>query len=162
MSLKSFLHSIGHLFENIFGGLAHVSKVAIHWGVVITENMKNFVESDAADILTMLIPGQLDDKIKLKLRAALPDILIKLKLADQCLSETDPALITACAIKTLQSIEGSFKSDFLDALAVQISLVASDGRLTWDEAKSVLKWYYDHKFKANPTVEPPVEQTEAT
>ncbi len=151
MSLKSFLNSIGHFFEKIFKGLKKPAKLAIHWGVLITENIKNFVDSEAADVLTSIIPGTLDDKIKEKLRTAIPEILVKLKLADECADETDPQKLTACAIKVLQAIEKPFRNDFLDALAVQIGIVAADGKLTWDEAKSVLKWYYDHKFSQQST-----------
>lgn len=141
----AFLKSILRFFEKIFRGLRKPAKIAIHWGVVITEKLKTFVESEGLDVLTEIIPGQLDDKIKDKLRVAIPNILIKLKLAEECADEHDPAKLTACAISVLKSIEKPFRNDFLDALAVQIGLVVSDGDLTWNEAKTVLKWYHDNK-----------------
>ncbi len=147
MSLKSFLKSIGTFFKKIFNGLTPIAKEAIHIGVIITENLKKFVESGTADVLTSIIPGDLDDKIKERLRKELPVILVKLKLAEQCSNETEPDKLVLCAIKVLQSIEGDFKKDFYDALAVQIGLVYADGKVTWDELKYVIKWFYDNKFK---------------
>jgi hypothetical protein len=51
---------------------------------LVTENIKNFTDSPVADVLTVLIPGDIDDKIKDWLRAKLPVILTELKLVDRC------------------------------------------------------------------------------
>lgn len=136
--------------KKAFEGLKPELKNAIHVGVTVVNNMKSFVDSPAADILTALIPGDLDDQIKLKLREYLPKILIEMKLAENCSELTKPDEVVACAIKTLQQIGGDWISDdakknFYDSLAVLIAQVASDGKLSWDDAKAVIKWYYDHK-----------------
>lgn len=62
-------------------------------GVLVTENIKNFVDSPVADVLTAIIPGDIDDEIKNWLRAKLPTILAELKLADSCSALTDPTEI---------------------------------------------------------------------
>src|SRR4051812_12293747 len=113
MSLKTFINKIWaevkYLFENIPAEL----KTAIHIGVIVTENIKNFVDSPAAGILTTIIPGNIDDEIKGWLRSKLPTILTELKLADSCAGSTDPEQITQCAIKILQGLDGDIKSAFL-------------------------------------------------
>lgn len=48
-------------------------------GVRIVEGLKLFVDSPIADLVTMVIPGDLDDKVKGHLRAVLPVILEKWK-----------------------------------------------------------------------------------
>jgi hypothetical protein len=148
MSLQTFLSKIWNQVKALFDGIPAELKIAIHVGVIVTENIKNFVDSPAADVLTELIPGDVDDKIKNWLRAKLPAILTELKLADSCSSLTDPNEITACAVKVLQELDGNIKSAFLHNLSILIAQVAADGKLTWSDGVYVLQWYYQHEYKA--------------
>lgn len=146
----NFFKQLWQGIKRIFDKLPKEFKTAIHVGVTVVDAMKNFVDSGVADVITSIIPGDLDDKIKDALRKYLPKIVTEMKLAEQCSELTDPNEIVACAIKTLQQIGGDWISDdakknFYDSLAVLIAQVASDGKLTWDDAKAVIKWYYDHK-----------------
>src|ERR1700742_4296091 len=125
MSLQTFLTRIWNQIKELFNGIPTELKTAIHIGVLITENIKNFVDSPAADILTAIIPGDIDDEIKTLLRAKLPAILTELKLADSCSSLIDPTEITSCAVKVLQGLDGDIKSAFLHNLSILIAQVAS-------------------------------------
>jgi len=147
MSLKSFLAGIWAGIKSLFDGMPTELKNAIHIGVVVTENIKLFVDSPAADVLTAIIPGEVDDAVKQLLRAKLPVILTELKLADSCAGLTDPAEITACAIKVLQGLAGDVQSAFLHNLSVLIAQVAADGKLTWSDGVYLLEWYYQHEYK---------------
>lgn len=148
MSIKSFLSKIWGSIKLLFDGMPHKLRAAIHIGVLVTENIKTFTDSPAADILTALIPGSVDDGIKMLLRAQLPAILTELKLADQCAGLTDPAEITACAIKVLQSMDSNIQSAFLHNLSILVAQVAADGKLTWGDGVYLLEWYYQHEYKA--------------
>jgi len=148
MSLQTFLSKIWDEIEALFSGMPAGLKTAIHIGVIVTENLKNFVDSPAADILTALIPGDADDELKDLLRAKLPTILTELKLADSCGSLTDPAQITACAVKVLQDLDGDIQSAFLHNLSVLIAQVAADGKLSWGDGVYLLQWYYQQNYKA--------------
>ena len=75
MSFGNFLKKIWGGIKSIFNDLPHDLKNAVHIGVVVTENVKNFVDSGNADILTAIIPTEVDDVIKTRLRANLPRIL---------------------------------------------------------------------------------------
>ena len=133
MSLQTFLSKIWNEIKNLFAGIPAELKIAIHLGVTITENIKNFVDSPAADILTALIPGDIDDELKSLLRSKLPVILTELKLADSCSGLSDPIEITNCAVKVLQGLDTDIKSAFLHNLAIFIAETASDGKLTWGD-----------------------------
>jgi hypothetical protein len=148
IQVPTWLKKIWKAIQTIFNRIPAELKTAIHTGVVVTENIKTFVESPAADILTVIIPGETDDRIKAVLRAALPQILVQLKLADDCAGVTSPAELTICAIKTLQSLTGDLKSAFLHNLSVLIAQVAADGKLTWQDGASIMEWYYQNRFKA--------------
>jgi len=148
MSLQSFLTKIWTEIKSLFAGMPSELKTAIHIGVQVTQNIKTFVDSPAADVLTAIIPGDIDDEIKSWLRAKLPAILTELKLADSCSGLTDPAAITACAVKVLQGLEGDVQSSFLHSLSVQVAQVAADGKLTWSDGVYLLQWYYQHEYQA--------------
>jgi hypothetical protein len=147
MSLKSFLSKIWNEIKNLFSGIPTELKTAIHIGVVVAENVKTFIDSPAADILTTLIPGDVDDKIKDLLRAKIPLILSELKLADSCQNITDPAQLTICAVKVIQGLDGDIKSAFLHNLSILVAGVAADGTLSWSDGVYLLEWYYQHQYK---------------
>src|ERR1700761_2434701 len=147
MSLQSFLSKIWNEAKSLFDGIPPELKTALHIGVLITENIKTFVDSPAADVLTAIIPGDIDDEVKNWLRAKLPFILTELKLADSCSGLTDPDAITACAIKVLQGLDGDVKSAFLHNLSILVAQVAADGKLTWSDGVYILQWYYEHEYK---------------
>lgn len=147
MSLKSILSKIWSEIQSIFSGFPAELKLAVHIGVEVTEAIKNFADSPAADVLTAIIPGDIDNEIKNWLRAKLPGILTELKLADSCGSLTDPQQITLCAIQVLQGLNGDIKNAFLHDLSIMIAQVASDGKLTWSDSIMILEWYYQHEFK---------------
>ena len=149
MSLKSFLAKIWSTIKSLFDGMESELKTAIHISVLVVENIKKFIDSPGADIFTMLIPGDVDDKIKDLLRNKLPVILTELKLADSCLQLTDQNEITACAIKTLQGLGDNVKSAFLHSLSVLIAEVIADGKLTWSDGVYLSEWYYQHAYKTS-------------
>jgi hypothetical protein len=147
MSLQSFLSKIWAEIKSLFQGIPSELKTAIHIGVVVTQNIKTFADSPAADVFTAIIPGDIDDEIKNWLRAKLPAILTELKLADTCSQLTDPSGITECAIKVLQGLDSDVQSAFLHSLSVLIAQVAADGKLTWSDGVYLLQWYYEHEYK---------------
>lgn len=153
MSLKTLLQKIGAGIKKLFKGLGKEAKEAIHIGVVVVDKIKAAIDSPVADVLTAIIPGDIDDKIKDKLREFLPKILANMRLADSCGQLTDPLAITQCAIQTLKSIGDDFiaegaRKNFYDSIAVLVAQVVADGKLDWNDGKYILKWYYDHIYKA--------------
>ena len=148
MSLKSFLSRLWADIKSLFDGIPSELKAAIHIGVVVTEGLKTFVDSPAADVLTAIIPGDIDDDLKNLLRAKLPVILTELKLADSCSSLTDPSQITECALKVLQGLDGDISSAFLHNISILVAQVAADGKLTWSDGVYILEWYYQNEYKA--------------
>jgi len=147
MSLGKFLAHIWDAIKKLFEGLPEEFKNAIHIGVAVVEKIKEAVDSPVADIITAIIPTDIDDNIKQKLRDALPKILAQLQLAENCADLTNTADIVRCAIETLKGMEGDIKSAFWHDIAVLVAQVASDGKLSWSDGVYVLQYYYEHKFK---------------
>lgn len=149
MSLQTFLVKIWLSIENFFSGIMPELKTAVHVGVQVTEAIKTFDTNnpEAADILTALIPGSLDDTIKAKIREELPKVVVELKLVDATLGLTDPNAIMLAAVRFIQQLDGDYSNAFLHDISIIVSKVAADGKLTWSDAVYLLQWYYDHKFK---------------
>jgi hypothetical protein len=150
--MHKLLKNIWDSICRFFGKLPEQSKHALHWATVIVSGIKDFDSSVplVGDIVTSLIPGNADDKLLLKVRQFLPKILLELKLVDCALNETDPDKIILSAIKALQQMNFDWISDaarknFYDSVAVMLAQCLSDGKLGWDDAKYIVKWYYDHK-----------------
>jgi hypothetical protein len=147
MSLTTFLTKIWANIKSLFDGFPSELKTAIHIGVTVTEGIKTFVDSPETDILAAIIPDGIGEDIVTLLRAKIPEILTELKLADSCSSLTDPAQITACAIKVLQGLDGDIQSAFLHNLSILVAQVAAKGQLTWSDGVYLLEWYYQNITK---------------
>jgi hypothetical protein len=132
-----------HLFDKISPEL----KTAIHIGVIVVEKIKQFIETPLADVVTAIIPGEIDDTVKNLLREYLPRLFVELRLADSCVDLTDPNEIVACALKTLQQIEGDFKNAFLHDISILVAQVAADGKLDWMDGVYLTEYYYQHHIK---------------
>ena len=72
--MKLFL-KIKAFIVNLFATVKKEAKVIIPIGIKIVEVIKKFVASPTSYFLTAVIPGNIDDGIKLTLRKTLPSIL---------------------------------------------------------------------------------------
>lgn len=149
MSLKTFFKKIGDFFARLFKSLAKELQKAVSIGVEVTEAIKKFDEKNpmVADILTSIIPGDVDDRIKERMRVMLPKIVIELRLVDSAKGLTDPDEIMLAAVKVIQQLDGDYKSAFLHNFSILAAQAASDGKLSWSDAVYLMEWYYRNKFK---------------
>lgn len=146
MSVKSIINSILNFFKKVFHSITPELQTAVKIGVQVTNAIKNFDTNnpEVLDILTAIIPGNFDDLLKEKLRTQLPVILKELQLVQSVTESMTPEEITAAAIKTIQQLSGDYRSAFLNSLSIIVAQVAADGKLSWNDAVYLLKWYYDH------------------
>ncbi len=147
MSLASFLIKLWAQIRALFETMPADLQTAVKTAVAITENLKNFTGSPAADLLTALIPGDAGNLAIAALRTALPKILTALKLAGQDSRHADDAALTACGIQTLQSLGGDARSAFLHNIAIMLAQAAAGGKLTWKDGVCLLEWYYQQHVK---------------
>lgn len=153
MSLGSFLSKIWDHLKQLFGALPKELKNAINIGVTVVEAIKVAIDSPVVDVLTAIIPGDIDDRIKEWLRAQIPNILVEMRLASDCSGLTDPNEITACGLKVLSGLGVDAKSAFYHNLSILIAQIAADGKLTWSDGVYLLEWYYQHKDEPEVSVQ---------
>lgn len=147
MSFKSFLRKIGDFFSGLFKSLGPIAKKGLDIGVRITDEIKKFDEEHpgAVDIITKLIPGDVDDRIAAKIREKLPEVMVQLRLVDATLGLTDPNEIVTAGIAVIKQLGGDYKVTFLNDLAIHLTRIASDGKVDIDDALYLAKWYYENK-----------------
>ncbi|MDN5287708.1 MAG: hypothetical protein JWR38_3982 [Mucilaginibacter sp.] len=147
MSLSRFITKLWNQIKNLFSSLPNELKIAVQIGIVITENIKTLVDSSTADILTAIIPGNIDNIIRDKLKQLLPVLLYELKLVESSLALTQPDAIVKAAIEAIKTLDRNIRPGVLHHLSVLIIQAASDGKLSWSDAVYLSQWYYEQKFK---------------
>ncbi|MCD8740373.1 hypothetical protein LT679_07145 [Mucilaginibacter roseus] len=142
MNITAILNKIANFIKNLFSKVSVEIREAIEIAVIITENLKTFVDSPGADAFTTLIPGTADDKLKDWLRQVLPVILVKLKLAQH-----DEENIVAKAVAELNVMDQQVKSAYLHSISVLCAREVSKNKLSWSDGVYLLEWYYKNKYQ---------------
>jgi hypothetical protein len=113
--------------------------------VKVTYGLKKVVESPVLDVITDIIPGDLDDKIQEKLRLIVPIVAQKLAIAHGILkeSETDSNAVAAI-IEYLKSPELNIgtRVSFWIMFSGELNKALSDDRMTLSEAVALAQLVY--------------------
>lgn len=147
--MKKILKKIGDWISNLFHSISPKIQKAVSIAINVTNAIKNFdlKNPSVADILTTIIPGDVDDNVKNILRAELPKIVVELKLVDSTLNLKDPNEIMEAALKVLQQLDKDYSSAFLHSMATLIAQVVADGKLDWKDAVYIVQYFYEETKK---------------
>ena len=96
----------------------------------ITEALKNLLSSPVADILTAIIPGDLDNTIRQDLITALGKAITVLTIADNCKQYTDVNALLNCFIQQVQQRDPQLQEALLQKLASLLVSQLDGQRLT--------------------------------
>lgn len=147
MSIITFIAGLWAAISKLWKKLPAELKAAVHVGISLVENIKAFIDSPVADILTAIIPGDLDDQLKIKLRRLLPIWLQAMRLADATLDVTDPQAIMQTALQSIRELDPLMTAGVYHQLSILIAQVAADGKLNWSDGVVVLEWVYNNQYK---------------
>ncbi len=111
--------------------------------VATVENIKKIVDNPLVDIVTGIIPGNIDNYIIEKIRLHLPTVLQILRISDECLKLEKPEEIINCAITKLRLYSPDEKKAAYHSIAAMLSHYMSDKRLSWPEAVHLAQMVYD-------------------
>lgn len=144
---KRIFSGLAIFFRNVFTKARAIAEKVIPVGIEAVEIIKKFVDSPATPLLTALIPGGVDDMIAIKLREILPDILLKLRIAEECAKKTSNDEIIQCAIEALKKYHPTAQKAYYLTIASMISEALADGKLSWSEVVMITQYTYDNKYK---------------
>jgi hypothetical protein len=144
---------IGHWLQGIWIGISKmfhrlendVQKL-IPIAIAVVQNVKTIVDGPIADVITHLIPGELDDAIKEKLRQILPVVLLKLQLVASINNIADENEKFQAILKAINLSPDAAKNIFYHGLASLILQELADGKFTWSDATAVAEYYYVHEM----------------
>ncbi len=147
--MNKLIKKIVEFVKRLFGNINPYLQEAVSVGAEVAEKVKNFDTTNPyiGDIITALIPGTVDDLVKVKLREYLPKIAVQLRLVEATQGLTDPDQIMMAAVKVIQQMDKDYKSAFLHNFSIMVAKVAADGKLDWSDAVYLLEWYYQNKVK---------------
>jgi len=128
--------------HRLFGGIKTIAEKYIRPSIQVVEALKKAVDSPLLPIITQLIPGNIDDVILYRLKKALPTVLLRLRIADECAKQSDPMEVVLCAIKNLKGYEPDAKAATYHSIAALLSVYLSDGKLSWSEAVHLTEYIY--------------------
>lgn len=139
-----FILKIKNFITNLFKTVEEQAKVIIPIGIKVVNSIKTFVDSNAADVLTAIIPGDLDDKTKLILRAILPKILKEMEQWQDIISLPENEQLKAI-ITTINSYPKVKRDAIKLSIASQINSALMNGKLSQSDSVIATQYVYSYE-----------------
>lgn len=115
--------------------------------IKIVEEIKKVLSGKELLYVLELIPGEIDNKTAAKINELLPQILMYLRLSNECANLDSNEKIVKCALDVLKTLDKDAKNAFYLNIASMLATYLSDGKLQWSEAVILAQYTYEEKFK---------------
>jgi hypothetical protein len=145
---------VGKLIARIWDGISSIWKKAgsevqrlAPIAIEAVERAKILIDSPVPDLITAMIPGELDDKAKEWLRKILPIAIVKLQLALAISGITDPNEMLRAILAKLKFASDAQRDQFYHEFGYLILGLLSDGNLSQSDAIQIAEYYYKHIHK---------------
>lgn len=124
--MKKFFRRIVQFIKTLFTNVDEWIHEHIQPSIETVQRIKGLMDNPAWDVLTAVIPGDLDDKIKEKIRTSLDKAIVTLAPIPDIINEPDMALKIAKLIEWIKSLSPSLQKGALLRLASEMA-AASGG-----------------------------------
>lgn len=148
MSIKNFLHHLWQSIKKLFEKVEKEVRKDIVIAISVVQRVKLVIDSPVADVITALIPGDADDRIKELLRKELPKILLELGMIQSIAGIENVNDQLNAVLQKLKLSGDDSKNAFYHSLASLILQKLSDGKLSWSDAVAISEYYYQNHVKA--------------
>lgn len=163
MSLANLIHKIWGFIKHLFDGLDEEVKKLLPIATGIVEKIKAFEDLGGGDIITELIPGNVDNILNDRLKALLPKIILEMHLVGDIANETDRNKQLADILSAIKLSPDDMKNAKYHAFGALILHDLADGKLTWAESVEIIEYYYNNFVKQPaPAESAPVAESEAS
>lgn len=133
--------------KKLISGLDKEAKKLLPIAIAVGENIKKVIDSPVADVLTALIPGNVDDVIKLKLRGFLPKLLLELHMVEAIANIEDENERLNAILAKIKLSSDDANNVFYHGLSALIIEKLSDGDFSFSDAVVVSEYWYTHFTK---------------
>lgn len=137
----SFINRIFSWVKSLFASIPKEIREYASQSLEITTNIQKFLESPIADIVTGIIPGTWDDKLKDLAVKYLAEAIPCLTIVDECQSD-DPQEMIKCWVTKL----GEYKPDVRNALLFKLATILTD---KFDKDETLKQSFYALAVQAN-------------
>ncbi len=117
-----FCNKFGNKIRDVYKKFDNAVKESVETSIAITANLKQLLNGNIVNVLTMVIPGTWDDEVINKAKQALEFAVDKLQLTNKCLEKPTLAEKIACFAFELKGQSPLMQQAVLHKLA---SLMAS-------------------------------------
>jgi hypothetical protein len=144
MSLQSILEDALDAAKRFIKWLLPSSKHLLDIALIAVNAMKNFdtANPEILNTIVSLIPGTVDDTILSKLRSYLPELLVRLKWAENEAGKTPDAII-ADAAAFINSLPEAEKSAAWQAIWQLLSNELTDNAVAMNDLQKIGQAYYE-------------------
>jgi hypothetical protein len=145
-SVKSFLQNIWDLFRQWFHVAEQAIKDNVHTAVIVTENIKKFIDNPVGDFLLTVIDEKVPGDLTGKVKELLPKVLMSLQIIDRC-KDLEEEEVLKCIAHHMQDAPDNAKDAFYHSLAVTLAKELSDGKVSFSDMVALVEWYFRHQVK---------------
>jgi ribosome-associated translation inhibitor RaiA len=132
--MRKILAQIKSWLQDKFKKGFDIVKANSHTAVKVTEALKNVIGSPITDLLTALIPGELDNELKFRLRKILPEVAAKVAIGHNIIQASDDPTTALAAIKAyIESLGVEARKDWWVLFSAKVMEAISDGEVTYAE-----------------------------
>ncbi len=124
----SFFSKIFDFLKSLFINVDNWVKNHIQPSIKFVENLKGILESPVADIVTALIPGDVDDKIRAFLLANCGKALNALAITQDIANEPDPVQAIIKLLQYLKTATPAMKAAIYKQLASEMAKLSNGGK----------------------------------
>jgi hypothetical protein len=143
--------NISNIFESIAGWAKNfISKIlpSSQKFLKLASGIVNFIKTadtshpEILNALVAVIPGSFDNYLLDKLRAALPSIVVKMKLVSDEAGKT-PDEIFADAVKLIQSMDSEYRATALGSIWIHLANILTDSGVSQSDLQKIQQAWYD-------------------
>lgn len=142
MSLKKWIHGLLAWAVNLFHSLEKEEKKLLPLLMAIVTNVKKFEDSGTGDVITKIIPGELDDKLYAKAKAATEKVFLALSFLMDAEKFTDPNEKYKYIISKIRLSGDIGRNISLHGFAAAVLEALSDGKISWNESIHIADIYF--------------------
>jgi hypothetical protein len=146
--MKKIIRKINNFFKGLFDKAFSVFKKNSEVAVKVTQYLKIFVESNAADTIVNIIPGDLDDVILKQLKLHVPRVAFRIALLHKIMQESDNMNeAVSKIISYLQTLNPEARIGFWITFAGELNIALSDGKISHSEAVILTQLAYKEAYE---------------
>lgn len=138
--LQSVWSAISSIWKKTNEKVKQFAPVAIE----VVEELKLWIESPIGDLITQIIPGTIDDKLRAQLLKVLPVVISKLQLSIAITGITDPNEQLRAILAQLKFASDAQKDSFYHEFGYLIIELLADGDLSRSDSILITEFYLKH------------------